>query len=790
MDPEDDFVGLCKAFINEHHHGDFDHVEISYRQALMRDCERGVSHSAGYFCDRWAAEHGNKVCVGDSWAVTFLQCARNTLYHPTYSCLPVITERRERPHQCEGNFGNPISGVTATKSQQQALHAEVGDMPMHLSFSSRDHLQPAVAAINGATAPWYPVELPGFGRYWSLTAVQAIEAQRDSAQRPHPALQLGPGERQDYKLLAGNTFAPILTGSERLIALGYWGFSGWWRQDLNRGALDLFDHVSGFGESGSTYARKSSHQAFGAWSTWRYSTSADVPHAAPAAGLPMDLSDHFGRSIRFDYGLVNNTSRVLRMHGTDGGITQFSYSEAGQLTAITWPDAERRVFHYEAFGHPGLLTGITAEDGRRLARYGYNPDGSALSTELAGGVQRFSLHYAQPPGHFGTIHFDESRKVFVRTIEVGPPVGAEVLNPEGISLALQVSSASGAPIVTGRSQPAGSGCAAATRRQAHDANGNASWREDFNGHRVCSSHDLTRDAELVRVEGLPSGSSCEAVAAVGVTLPVGARKISTQWHPDWNMVRQLAEPGRITTKIYNGQPDPFNGNVLTSCAPADALLPNRQPIVVLCKQVEQATLDSNGAQGFAAPLDAAVATRTQAWTYNQFGQVLTHDGPRTDLVDRTTNVYYSTTTADYTLGDLQQTTNAAGHTTRYPRYNKAGKPLQKIDPNGVVTDYSYDARQRLKTVSVAGLMTRFDYYPTGLLQRVTEPDGSYTHFVYDPAQRLTDVEDSKGNRIHYELDNSGNRKEERVQDAGGQLRRRVERAFDALNRIELTSGRE
>jgi YD repeat-containing protein len=60
----------------------------------------------------------------------------------------------------------------------------------------------------------------------------------------------------------------------------------------------------------------------------------------------------------------------------------------------------------------------------------------------------------------------------------------------------------------------------------------------------------------------------------------------------------VAEPGRLTTSIYNGQPDPFNGGQAASCAPANATFPGGQPIAVLCKEVSQATFDANGARGF------------------------------------------------------------------------------------------------------------------------------------------------------------------------------------------------
>ncbi|MGE0675191.1 MAG: hypothetical protein AB7O64_19280 [Methylibium sp.] len=252
----------------------------------------------------------------------------------------------------------------------------------------------------------------------------------------------------------------------------------------------------------------------------------------------------------------------------------------------------------------------------------------------------------------------------------------------------------------------------------------------------------------------------------------------------------MAEPGRLVTSIYNGQPDPFNGGALASCAPSGALLPDGQPIVVLCKQVEQATTDTTGAAGLSPTLQSGVANRTRQWTYNQYGQVLTEDGPRTDVSDLTTYVYYSSTTDDHTLGDLQQVTNAAGQVTSYPLYNKHGQVLRQIDPNGVITDTTYDLRQRLTSVSVGGQTTTYTYDPVGQLTRITQPDGSYVGYVYDAAHRLVAVTDALGNRIDYTLDNAGNRTAEQVKDPAGTLARQITRSIDALGRVQQASGRQ
>jgi YD repeat-containing protein len=175
------------------------------------------------------------------------------------------------------------------------------------------------------------------------------------------------------------------------------------------------------------------------------------------------------------------------------------------------------------------------------------------------------------------------------------------------------------------------------------------------------------------------------------------------------------------------------------------------------------------------------------WTYNQYGQVLTATDP---LSHTTTYAYYSDTTADHTMGDLQSVTNALSQVTQFTKYNPHGQVLQMVDANNVTTDYQNDLRQRLKSVSTAGQTTTYDYWPTGLLKQVNLPDSSYISYTYDDAHRLTDIADNLGNSVHYTLDNAGTRTKEEVKDPGGTLKRWLQRVPDALGRVQQTNGRE
>ena len=504
-------------------------------------------------------------------------------------------------------------------------------------------------------------------------------------------------------------------------------------------------------------------------------------------GLPLSLTDHFGRRWRFEYTLVGAepAARVATIVDPGQGRVTIGYGGNAQVGRLEWADGTTQQMMYERADLPWALTGYLDERGTRAATYGYDALGRAVSTQRALGLDSYAVTWALPPEMKVRERYDPQAGVIWRDHELKPPQGTTVQLPNGQVQALESTASFALPKWTLKTQVAGAGSAAVTSSRSFDVNLNVTRLDDFNGNRSCMSYDTSRNLEMARVEGLSMATDCASVLS---TVPVGARKVSTQWHPDWALAIRTAEPGRITTLVYNGQPDPFNGNAVASCAPTSALLPDGKPIVVLCKRVEQATTDETGAQGFDATPQSGALARSTSWTYDATGQVLTETDPRGKVV--VTNEYYTDTTADHTKGDLKSSVNSAGHLTQFPRYNAYGKPLEVVDANLVSTTYAYDARQRLTSVSTAGSTTSYEYWPTGLLKKTTQPDGAIVTYEYDDAHRLTAVADGLGNRIEYTLDQSGSRTAEQAKDPQGALKRSMSRVFDALGRAQQTTGRE
>jgi RHS repeat-associated protein len=469
--------------------------------------------------------------------------------------------------------------------------------------------------------------------------------------------------------------------------------------------------------------------------------SAPIPY-----GHLLRVTDDTGRSLEFRYGTHGSIARVIDPAGES---YRYSYDSAGNLTGVEYPNGRTRTYHYNESANtsganiPHSLTGITDENGSRYATYKYLSDRRPLSTEHAGGVDKYQLTY----GTGSTTYVD----------------------PLGASRTATYTTILGVKQVTSTSRSC-TGCGpTATESYTFDANRNATSRKDFNGNLTCYSYDA-RNLETARTEGLSGSSTC----AARVTTPA-TRTITTEWHSSWRLRKRVAEPLRITTYAYHGEAG-------VSCAPAGA------STTLPCAKTVQATADADGSLGLSGAADGA--PRTWSYTYNAQGRLLTVDGPRADVSDVTAYAYYAADDpgGNFRAGDLASVTNALGQVTQYVQYDGAGRVRKSIDPNGLETLLEYWPRGWLKsrqvgTASAGYETTSYDYDYLGNLAKVTAPDASFVTYTYDGAHRLTQVADGLGNRIEYTLDNMGNRTAENAFDPGNVLARSHSRVIDGLNRV-------
>lgn len=449
------------------------------------------------------------------------------------------------------------------------------------------------------------------------------------------------------------------------------------------------------------------------------------------------VTDTFGRKLTFAYDVAN---RINNLTQPDGGIVTFSYDTADNLHTVTWPGNLTRTYHYEDSRFPNNLTGITDENGVRFATWSYDAQGRAIVSKHAGEVDTYQLTYNT-----------------TNTVVIDPLLTQRTKNLTTIL---------GVVKSTGESQPGGSGCGPSSSSVTYDTSGNVKTRTDFNGNLTEYSYDSGgRNLEIQRVEA--KGKSEQ-------------RSISTQWHSYWRKPTKIAEPKKLTTYVYNGD----NG---VYCAPASATVASInggvQPIGVLCAQTEQATTDADGSAGLSPSVTGM--PRVWNWTYNQYGQVLTADGPRTDVADVTRYTYYDLADPDAAKrGKLASVTNALGHVTQYTAYDLNGRPLTVLDPNSQTIAYTYWPRGWLKTVTRAGKTTSYDYDGVGQLTKIVRPDGGYIEYDYDDAHRLRGIIDSRGDSLVYQRDNAGNVTRSDWKNPDSSIVRSQRFAYDALGRLQ------
>ena len=414
-------------------------------------------------------------------------------------------------------------------------------------------------------------------------------------------------------------------------------------------------------------------------------------------------------------------SRINTLTDPAGGVYHYSYDADNNLASVTYPDGASKTYHYENTAFPHALTGITDENNNRFATYTYDAQGRATSTEHAGGAERVSLAYNADGTTTVTDALNTARTYNFQTIL-------------------------GVVKSTGQSQPGGSGCGASTSALSYDVNGNVASRTDFNGNRTDYRYDLTRNLETSRNEGLTTTGATTSAT----------RTITTAWHPTLRLPTQITNANQQTNYSYNSQGDITQKTVTDTAA--------------------NTTRSWNTVYTYSSAVPGALLKKVE-------------DGPRTDVQDLTTYDYYPADAACVgghlgCRGQLQQITDALGHSTQLTRYSANGQLEQLTDPNGLVMTMTYDLRQRLTSLDIGGETTRYTYDPAGQLTRVTRPDGAYLAYRYDPAHRLIKTQDDQGNTLTYTLDAMGNRTKEEAHDPGGQLARSQSRVYDALSRLQ------
>ena len=558
----------------------------------------------------------------------------------------------------------------------------------------------------------------------------------------------------------------------------------WKRVDYREGAVELYDSL-------------------GRLVSLRYFSGGgfDLGYASGTALLPISLTTTTGQQVQFAY----TSSRLSSVQLPGGSAVNLSYQDysdpskniaASYLKTITYPDGRSDTFDYV----PGMTLPAPVASAEGVSAFGTVWGAVTMNSPSEPGPISVNAHVSDPIKH-GRAFFnlssktDENSQTYA-TFEYDNKGRVLVSQKSGNAYRHEFSYSTSRTSVT---EPLGSVSdftmaisneqfrLGSVRRSAaalpggtlgtyfaYDSQGNVVSRTEVgvDQRAQCMKADPTVNRPAILLEGLATCPDLDTYTPTGLQ-----RKTSMQWHLDWRVETRIAAPGKVTTLVYNGQPDPTAGNAVTSCAPASALLPDGRPLAVLCKKVEQATTDVNGAAGFAAASQAGAAALVWTWTYDAQGLVATETDPRGSTTSYVHNAF----------GQLTRKTNSLGHITTYA-YNPAGLVSQINEPTGLIRRMTYTPRGWLatSTLSAGGvnLATAYIYTADGQIRSVALPNGHTITYNYDAARRNTGWTDNRGQSAAYTIDPAGNATEEQVRNTGGAMALQIRRNINALNRVQ------
>jgi RHS repeat-associated protein len=422
-------------------------------------------------------------------------------------------------------------------------------------------------------------------------------------------------------------------------------------------------------------------------------------------------------------------AQISSVTDPDGGTYQYAYNSAGMLSSVTYPDSTTRVYHYEDSNNAYGLTGITDENGDRYSTFAYNTDGLVTSTQHAGGYGAHTLTY-------------------------NADTSTTVTDARGTTTTYQFASM------------LSNGSAGRRRPTSFATGGQAFTRSYLTGqsspHRVASAVDENGATTTFSYNNYPHRLASKTDAS-GTTY------------------------SRTTTYTYLNTTRHLMTQVATPSIKTGSL---RKIITAYDSEQRPQTITLSGFQPASA--GGAAVSRVVTLSYNSYDQVTQINGPRTDVSDIITLDYYECTTGG-ACGQLEALTNALGHVTTFDAYDDHGRLLQTTDANGVETEYVYDLRGRVTSVTetppyASPRVTTFVYDDAGQLTSVEAPNGVELTYAYDEAHNLLSITDNLGNSIEYGYDLAGNRTSEDVYDESSALKKAVDYTYDLRNRPDAVNA--
>jgi RHS repeat-associated protein len=490
-----------------------------------------------------------------------------------------------------------------------------------------------------------------------------------------------------------------------------------------------------------------------------WTSNSDVDVKLTNSGNTWTLTDSNDNVETYTQG--NSGEALLNTLKARNGYTQtLTYNKKNQLTLVT--DSFNRKLSLTYSGT--LLQTVTTPDGLVLT-YGYRMSGlhSGVLDELA------SVTYSTNPTTSQTYYY-LNYGLYFQLIDIVDENGNtyQTWKYDNIGRGLSSQSGSGADLTS----------------VAYDySTGNRTVTNALGQQSVYKYAILQRVPKVIEIDRLAT----QTVQAATETFTYDSKGYVAS-KTDWN--------GVVTHYVndVHGQPTSITEAVGTPQARTTTItydnvfvhLPDK---IVAPHLTTSFMYDSNGNVLTSTETDTSGGStngQTHIWTntYDSFGHVLTATDPRTDVK--------ITTTYTYTKNNLSTVTDALGHVSHITSYNHSGLPLSMTDANGVVTTFTYDARERLLTRTIqaasGNATTTLGYDAAGDLTSITLPNNSQLLYTYDTAHRVIMVQNNLNEQIDYTLNANGDITRQQILNSSSTLTKTQSAVFDSLGRTLQQMG--
>ena len=471
-------------------------------------------------------------------------------------------------------------------------------------------------------------------------------------------------------------------------------------------------------------------------STWTLTDRDDTIETYTASGAVGTLNS---------IALPNGYTQTLNYTGSVLNSVSDSYSRSlsftytgGVITAVSTPDSATLTYGYTTVSSQNLLTSVTYNTSPSTNQT-YSYTDTSYPFALTGITDENSNSYASwSYDSFGRCTMSElaggANEVQVSYDDVTG--NRTITNPLGEQETYQFTNVQGVPKASEIDRAASSPVAAASEYFTYDTNGYLATSTDWDGNETTYTNDSHGDP-----------TSITAGYGSGVARTTSITYDSTWVHKPYTITK--------TNVTIDDRYDATYGTLTT-----------------------HTLTDTTG---------GATNGNTEIWayTYTSYGLLHTETFPRTGTTVKNTYTYSS--------GALASITDQLSHTTTINTANGTGQPTETTDPNSVVTDFVYDNRNRLTSMTVhaspSNEVTGYTYIGSGQPHVVTLPDSSTITYTYDNAQRVSKTANTATESINYTLDAMGDITALAIKDSGGTTKKSWTATYDVLgDRLSLVGA--